>query len=149
MCPSASGAGGKKYAWKDHPLAQALLEPPTQNVAYTALHAYNVRVLQCYIWQFNDEHAAKQVETRWTIDGNVYVNSENIDESLDYWVHARGDDPGDIVYTQKTTPDLTNAGYNVDKRGLDVLIQVKLISAPGGRQKLYCNVLYETLEETT
>ena len=122
--------------------------PPVQNTWYEVFHAQDVRLLWCCVNQNNDELAAKDVEVRWTIDGNVYLTSDALDDLTNYFYYryifpSLGGTQG--LKTQ--TPEINVARY-LDKRGLDFKVEVRMTSVPGTNQRLRCWCVRETLEVT-
>jgi hypothetical protein len=145
--PVASGAGGKKYMWIDHDAMELYKNPPVQNTWYTAINEVDVRLLWCQFYQSNAEAAVKEIEMRWTIDGHVYFCAMNAASLTPYYVNkdeynSTGGAAG--LYVEDVTQ---NAGFYVDKRGHSFKVEIRIITAPGTTQHLYCYCVYETLEE--
>jgi hypothetical protein len=147
MCPKAAGAN-VKYAYLDHDTDQQSLAPPVLNQWYTLFHAYDVRLLWCKVLQTNTEAAAKDIEIKWTIDGNVYFASISCNSGTDYFIY-RQQAPSVAgtsgLYFQAAT---VNAVYYVDKRGQDFKVEVRIVTALGTAQTLLCQCVRETLEQT-
>lgn len=122
-------------------------QPPVQNQWYPAFHAEDVRLIWCVVQQNNDETVNKDVEVRWTIDGNVYTSTTSLPDSTDYWVH-RGHEAAGGTYDLRFDTSRKNAGYNVDKRGLDFKVEVRQTAALGTNQRLRCWCVRETSEAT-
>jgi hypothetical protein len=148
MSPAASGAGGKKYWLQDHDTDEVNEAPPVINVWYTAFDAEDVRLIWCAITQHNDESAAKEIQVRWTIDGQVYWVADSVDSDAIKYVY-RNREPS-LAGTQGLVVSTStyNAAYYVDKRGLDFKVEVRLTDAAGTNQTLICDCVRETLEET-
>ena len=141
-------AGETKYAYLDHDTDVVDEMPPILNQWYTVFDAEDVRLLWCIIMQDNDEAAVKNVEVRWTIDGNVYWTFDGVPAATEYYVYRYygASDGG----TDGLLPGLTvrNAGGCVDKRGHSFKVEVRIISALGTLQVLRCYCVRETLEQT-
>jgi len=141
-------AFGQKYMYLDHDTDVRSLAPPVQNQWYTVFDAYDVRLLWCIIYQSNGEAAAKNLEVRWTIDGNVYLGSIAALDSATYWVFR------DHVPSTGGTAGLGlwagtfNSAYLVEKRGQDFKVEVRITSPLGTNQFLLCRCVRETLELT-
>ena len=141
-------ASGMKFHYLDHDTDVQSLAPPVQNTWYEVFHAYDVRLLWCTVTQANDETAAKDIEVRWTIDGNVYLGIGNCASASPYYVFRRllpsaGGTAGLIILA-----GTQNAAYGVDKRGQDFKVEVRITSALGTNQTLICRCVRETLELT-
>jgi len=137
-----------KYAYQDHDTDAISEVPPVQNTWYEVFHAEDVRLLWCWLNQTNDENAAKDIEVRWTIDGNVYLGSALVDDAASYYVFrdhnaSAGGTAGIII-----SNTLYNAGTRIDKRGLDFKVEIRITGALGTNQSLQCRCVRETLEET-
>jgi len=141
-------AFGQKYMELDHDSDVRLLAPPVQNTWYEVFRAYDVRLLWCAIKQTNTETNAKFLEARFTIDGNVYLGGVNATNDTLYYVYryhtpSTGGTLGLAIVSAEY-----NAGRNVDKRGHDFKVEVRITSALGTNQTLLCNCVRETLELT-
>lgn len=139
---------GEKFHYEDHDTDVVDESPPIQNTWYEVFHAYDVRLIWCVMVQGNDEVAAKDVELRWTIDGNVYFSADSIADSS--WEYAYRDALPSAVGTAGLTVGATsvNAGKYVDKRGKDFKVEVRMTGVPGTNQRLRCYCVRETLELT-
>ncbi|GAJ15082.1 unnamed protein product, partial [marine sediment metagenome] len=150
VVPRAAGSivAPQKYMYLDHDTAHVDPSPVVQNELYTVFEAEDVRLLWCVVMQDNGTAAIKGVGVRWTIDGNEYSDAESLDAGTyyyvyrNYWSIADGAAELDIVDTE------LNAGFNVDKRGHSVKVEVDIVQPPGADQRLQCWCVYETLEET-
>lgn len=133
---------------QDHDSDRVSEVPPVQNTWYEFFDAEDVRLLWCAVKQNNDESAAKDLEVRWTIDGNVYFVSWAADHNTLYYIyrnylHSAGGTSGLAADTT-----IRNGAYYVDKRGLVFKAEVRLTGVPGTNQALYGWVVRETLEVT-
>jgi hypothetical protein len=147
MCPKAAGAN-VKYAYLDHDTDRQNLAPPVLNQWYTVFHAYDVRLIWCQINQSNTEAAAKDIETKWTIDGISYFKAFSMPSGVRHWCYrdhnpSAGGTAGLVIVAVEY-----NAGMFVDKRGQDFKVEVRITSALGTAQTLICDCVRETLEQT-
>lgn len=122
--------------------------PPVQNTWYEVFHAYDVRLLICAIEQVNDEAAAKDVEVRWTIDGNVYFDVVPLADSTLNWVYRNRLPSAGGTTGLAVAASFVNAVRYTDKRGHDFQVEVRTTSVPGTNQVLTCWCVRETLEVT-
>jgi hypothetical protein len=148
MCPSAFGAGGKKYWLQDHDTDIIGEEPPVLNQWYTLFEADDVRLLEMYVSQMNEEENMKDIEVRWTIDGNVYAAFFEANNGTIYFIF-RDMNPS-IGGTQGLGSDTVERRSFVDdfKCGLHFKVEVRIVSVLGTSQGLYAAAVRETLEET-
>jgi len=145
--PTAHGAGAK-YAYLDHDTDVVNEAPPILNQWYTVFDAEDVRLLWCTVIQTNNEYTAKNVEIRWTIDGNVYFWTAALvshDENYVYRTQTPSTGGTNGLYIQ--LPEM-NAAAHVDKRGHSFKVEVRITSALGTNQGLICYCARETLEQT-
>ncbi|GAH54107.1 unnamed protein product, partial [marine sediment metagenome] len=108
----------------------------------------DVRLLACSVIQINDETDAKDVEVRWTIDGNVYFTAIPMDNNALLFIYRTMDPSAGGTAGLFQSAVWLNAAYYVDKRGLDFKVEVRMTSVPGGNQSLLCRCVKETLELT-
>jgi hypothetical protein len=148
MCPSAWGAAGKKYAWQDHDTDVIYEDPPILNQWYTLFDDEDVRLLEMRVLQANDESAAKDIEVKWTIDGNVYFTTINANNNAPYFVFRNLNQSSGG--TDGLASSLTeNPAFIHDfKCGLSFKVELRIITAPGTSQILTSDAVHETLEET-
>lgn len=141
-------AGETKYAYLDHDTDVVDESPPIQNQWYTVFDAEDVRLLWCWVQQQNGEVASKNVEVRWTIDGNVYFLYVTISDGTEYYIYRNT--PPSLGGTDGLlwSDSITNAAFFVDKRGHSFKVEVRMVSAPGTNQQLLCYCVRETLEQT-
>ena len=140
--------GEVKYHYRDHDTDQVNEAPPVQNQWYTVFDAEDVRLLWCRTSQTNDETAAKDVEIRWTIDGNVYFSSTSMTDNTDHFTYrVAGPGGGGIAGLNTATPARLGTD-DTGKRGQSFKVEVRMTSVPGTNQTLLCNCVRETLEET-
>ena len=133
---------------RDHDTDLLYEAPPVQNTWYEVFDAEDVRLLWCDIFQSNTEVAAKDIEVRWTIDGNVYFLSLSLaDSTATYIYRGRSPSAGGTGGLASTGTEV-NAVYHVDKRGLAFKVEVRMTSVPGTAQVLQCRCVRETLEVT-
>jgi len=141
-------AFGAKYHYRDHDSIRVIVAPPIQNQWYTVLDAHDVRLLWCVTYQNNDDLAAKDIEVRWTIDGNVYLGTVSLPNiTYRYWFRYWPLSAGGTGGLLSTLGDI-NPAYYVDKRGIDFKIEFRMTSVPGTNQSMRIIVTYETLELT-
>jgi len=139
---------GTKFHYLDHDSDVVDEEPPVQDIWYEVFHAYDVRVIQCALIQDNDELAVKDIEVRWTIDGNVYLGTLACDDLTVYY--ARRHYSASLGGTSGLEILLTalNAASYTDKRGQDFKVEIRITSVLGTNQRLRCWCVRETLELT-
>ena len=148
--PVAGGniAAQVKYHYEDHNPDYITQVPPVQNTWYEVFDAEDVRLLLCRVKQTNTDAANKDVEVRWTINGNSYLVSLNVPtgETWSVWKNHYLD-PAGLAGAEMTASPL-NACIYVDKRGHDFKVEVRMTSPPGTAQTMGCWCVRETLEET-
>jgi len=141
-------ASGMKFHYLDHDTDAVVMTPPVQNTWYEVFHDYDVRLLWCVVSQSNTEAAAKDIEARWTIDGNVYFKLQAAASGTGYRIFRS------FELSAGGTNGLTfdtvnyNAGRFVDKRGHDFKVEIRITSALGTNQILTAYCVRETLELT-
>lgn len=137
----------RKYHYQDHDSDRIAPTPPVLNTWYELFDAEDVRLLFHHIIQTNDEAVAKTCEMRWTIDGNVYLRSQNLNSGQDYFIYRTEaiSTAGAPIYASTST---VNAGYNTCKRGLSFKVEVRITAALGTNQTLISQTVRETLVET-
>lgn len=143
-----ANVGDVKRWLQDHDTDEVDVSPPDQNTWYELFDAEDVRLIWHTIYQSNTETAAKDVEVRWTIDGNVYLGTVSLPDSTYY--HAYREDAASAGGTGglALVAALSNAGKYVDKRGLDFKVEVRMTAVPGTAQRLRSRAVRETLEIT-
>jgi len=148
--PIAGGsiAAQIKYHYQDHDTDLLNEVPPVQNTWYEVFDAEDVRHLWCRVIQVNDELAAKAVEMRWTIDGNIYFSSTSIANNTARWVYRNYLSSGGGVAGLSFNADRVNAAEICDKRGHTYKVEFRMTSVPGTNQTLRCECVRETLEAT-
>ena len=122
--------------------------PPVQNTWYEVFHAEDVRLLYCAIRQDNTEEDAKDVEIRWTLDDNVYFDTVPLAHGTWEFTYRDQNPSSGGTLGLTTTATMYNAARNIDKRGLDFKVEVRMTSVPGTAQRLRCYCVRETLEVT-
>lgn len=133
---------------QDHDTDVVDESPPVQNTWYEVFDADDVRLLLNSIYQVNDEAAAKDVEIKWTIDGNVYFVANTLASGTFVYVYKdHGPSIGGTAGLAVSAV-IVNACYNVDKRGLRFKVEVRMTSVPGTNQVLISRAVRETLEVT-
>jgi len=137
-----------KYSYQDHDTDTVNQAPPILNTWYTLFDDEDVRLLIHEVKQSNDELAAKTIEVRWTIDGNVYFTSASLDNNTEYYVWrtffaSAGGTAGLVISTT-----YYNACRYTCKRGQSFKVEVRITSALGTNQILISRAIRETLEET-
>ena len=133
---------------QDHDTDQVFEIPPIQNTWYEVFHAQDVRLLWCTLYQSNTENAAKDIEVRWTIDGNVYFVSVSLADATRNWVYRTYDISAGGTAGLVSVVPTQNAAFYTDKRGLSFKVEVRMTSLPGTAQQLQCRCVRETLEVT-
>ena len=137
-----------KYHYQDHDTDVVNQAPPVQNTWYTVFDASDVRLLWCVIQQTNDETAAKDLEVRWTIDGNVYLVALSLDALTEAYIF-RSHEPSTAGTDGLTdSADPRNGTFYCDKRGKAFKVEVRITSVVGTNQTLTCWCVRETLEAT-
>jgi len=146
--PAAHGGASKKYWLMDHEPAEVILASPVTDVWYPVLTESDVRLLLFSIMQINDDEAVKDIEVRWTLDGNVYtVEIQNAENGAQYYIAK--DKHSSVVGGLDNNIDLISCGGKIlDKRALEAKLEIRITSACGTNQMLIGACLYETLEET-
>jgi len=141
-------ASGQKFWLQDHDTDVVSEAPPVQNTWYEVFNAQDVRLIWCVITQSNGETVVKDIEVRWTIDGNVYFISTSLDNNTANWIfRTRAPSTGGTAGLG-ATDSTVNASSFVDKRGLSFKVDVRITSVPGTNQTLLCECVRETLELT-
>lgn len=141
-------AFGQKFMYLDHDSDVVNEAPPVLNQWYTAFDALDVRLIWCRARQTNVETAAKDINVRWTIDGNVYFVNTTMDNNTWYYVFRYPNASTGGTLGLATGTPIENAGYHVDKRGQSFKVEVRIVSALGTNQTLECECVRETLELT-
>jgi len=145
--PKALGYG-QKFHYLDHDTEMVDLAPPEQNDWYEVFTDEDVRLLLCVVRQTNTEAAAKTIEIRWTLDGNVYLGSVSAaNNTLCYVYRNHVPSTGGTLGLSIDT-SWRNACFYVDKRGINFKVEVRITSALGTNQTLLCRCMRETLEST-
>ena len=136
------------HHYQDHDTDEVDMIPPVQNTWYEVFDAEDVRLIWCYCYQKNDEAAAKDVEIRWTIDGNVYFSSVGLLDDTDRYVYRNRDPSAGGTEGLSFDAVKYSAAYHVDKRGHRFKVEIRMTEAVGTNQILRCRCVRETLEET-
>ncbi len=132
----------------DHDTDEVNETPPDQDFWYLVFDAEDVRLLWCRLFQVNDEAAAKNIELRWTIDGNVYLRNIALDSNIDYYGFRNYYPSTGGTAGLQITVDMVNAAQYVDKRGHSFKVEIQMTGVPGTNQNLQCQCVRETLEVT-
>jgi hypothetical protein len=141
-------AGKTKYAWMDNDTAEVYEAPPILNQWYTVVEDDDLRLLVFAMFQTNEENAAKDLEVRWTLDGNIYLLQANEDAGLVVYV-SRNIEPSGSGSELSTSVQWKNAmNQYLDKRCLHGKLEIRITSALGTNQILNAKCVYETLEAT-
>lgn len=145
---SPQAAAQVKYWLKNHALAKVEMSPPVQNTWYTILDEEDVRLLYVFVDQTNTEEEAKDLEFRWTIDGEIYVGVKNLDHANCLWCYRmKVCNPVVTDYIDSSgAPKLSDNDTYLC--ALDIKIEVRMTSAAGTAQTLNGYAQYETLEAT-
>ena len=148
--PAAGGniAEQVKYHYEDQPPSVVNEAPPVQNTWYPGTDDEDVRHIWCVVYQKNDEAAAKDVEIRWTIDGNVYLKAFSLTDGTNTWIFKNREPSAAGTTGLATLNTSINAGGYADKRGQAYKTEIRMTGAPGTNQTLSMWDVYETLEET-
>lgn len=137
-----------KMMWRDHDTDIVDELPPVQNEWYTVFDAEDVRLLWCRLEQNSDDVVAKDIEVRWTIDGNVYFVTFSLDDTTAEFIYRNyAPSVGGTQGLWHTTLE-QQAAFYIDKRGQDFKVEVRMTSVPGVNQRLRCWCVRETLEQT-
>lgn len=140
--------GEVQYHYDDHDTDVVDETPPVQNTWYEVFDAEDVRLLYNSIMQSNDEAAAKTLEVRWTIDGNVYFVSQVAVSGTYYYIFRH------IVPSGAGTAGLLSnvadrmGAFYTDKRGKEFKVEVRIISVVGTNQRLLSYGVRETHDQT-
>ena len=141
-------AGETKYAYLDHDTDVIYEAPPILNQWYTVFDAEDVRLLWCLVFQYNDDSTAKNVAVRWTVDGTVYFGQSLLTHNVDYYVFRNVYPSTGGIHGLDLSLVPLDAGSYVDKRGHSFKVEVRITTALGTNQELYCYCVRETLEQT-
>jgi len=145
--PKALGYG-QKFHYLDHDTEYVNVAPPEQNVWYEVFTDEDVRLLLCVIRQTNTEAAAKNVQIRWTIDGNVYWCLIALAHNTLNYVYRDHNPSAGGAAGLTFAATWRNACFYTDKRGINFKVEVRITSALGTNQTLTCWCVKETLETT-
>lgn len=145
--PKASGAA-VKYHYKDHDSDGVYTAPPVQNQWYTLFDSEDVRLLWALMYQTNGDTANKNIEMRWTIDGQVYMILQDAVNSSMYFVYRTPFGSGGGTGGLGTTLAWITPAWTADKRGMRFKVEVRITSALGTNQLLAALTVRETLEQT-
>lgn len=137
-----------KYAYEDHDAYVVEETPPIQNQWYTVFDEEDVRHLWCRVYQTNDGAAAKNIEVKWTIDGHVYFGSASVPNDSARWIYRNYLPSAGGTQGLSFNGNAFMAAYYTDKRGHSYKVEVRITSALGVNQLMYCECVIETLEET-
>ena len=137
-----------KYHYEDQPPSVVNEAPPVQNTWYPGIDDDDVRHIWCVVRQINDEVAAKDVEIRWTVDGNVYLAAFALANNTATWIFKNREPSAGGTTGLSTLGTSINAGGYADKRGQSYKTAIRMTGAPGTNQVLSMWDVFETLEET-
>ena len=126
----------RRYGYEDQDAYRVEEMPPIQNTWYTGFNEECVRHILAVIRQRNDESAAKVVEVKWTIDGNVYFISVSLDHDTPTWIYRNRYQSSGGTAGLGSSATIVNAAHYVDKRGLAYKTEVRMVSALGTNQSL-------------
>ena len=146
--PAAHGGASKKYWLMDHDAAAIFENPPEKDTWYEVFHAYDVRLIWCVVLQSNQETNSHNLEVRWTIDGNVYLDQFSAGNNVAYYIFRNYNPSLGGTLGLEADDEPKNAAFYVDKRGLDFKVEVRDTDANDTNQILQASCVYETLEET-
>jgi hypothetical protein len=132
----------------DHDTDVVSEAPPILNQWYTVFDDEDVRLLGCFIKQSNDEVAAKDIEVRWTCDGNVYFVSADTANSVEYEVYRTKIPSWAGIDGLNSVPAAVVPFVTRDKRAQSFKVEVRIVSVLGTNQTLECYCVRETLEPT-
>ena len=139
---------GAKFHYDDHDTDLVDEDPPVQNTWYEVFHAEDVRLIWCTVWQNNTEAAAKTMEIRWTIDGNVYFNTWALASGTNNWIYRNEYPSTGGTEGLADIASARNAAHYVDKRGKDFKVEVRITEALGTAQRIVCRCVRETEDLT-
>jgi len=144
-----TGASGAlvKYHYLDHDSYIVSEVPPDVNVWYELFDEEDVRLIWNTIYQKNDEAAAKDLEVRWTCDGNVYTLGVSVANNTYRYVY-REFRPAASAFALTSAAVQLNAAFGVDKRAQAFKIEVRFVDVLGTNQQLRSYGVLETLEPT-
>ena len=137
-----------KMSWRDHDTYVVNEAPPNLNEWYEAFDLEDASLIWCRVRQTNTETAAKDVEVRWTIDGNPYFTSVSLESGT--WQFVYRSMPPSSGGTAGLTATAASylAAYYAAKHGQSFKVEVRITSALGTAQTLRCECVPETLEQT-
>ena len=144
---SAGAVAAVKYHFQDEDSDYLIQAPPVQNQWYTVFDAVDVRLLVCAIVQNNDDVAAKDLEIRWTIDGNVYFMADTFGQGILEYIYRRYAPSTGGTDGLHDTSAVQGAAIHAAKNGLAFKVEVRMTSVPGTNQQLRCWCVRETLVE--
>lgn len=145
--PRAGGtiAGGKIGIGEFQEFIQFEQDPPVEDVWYTALDTTaNVRLIAIAIMQSNTGLTAETLQLRITIDG----------VTISGWFNPCNSDTWYFCYLDNTNQDMLHTTDNINVgiytyiEGKSVKVEIEQSSDVGGGSILYCNIIYEIIEET-
>lgn len=140
--------GEVHYHYQDHDTDLVSEIPPVQNTWYECFDAEDVRLLWCVLRQNNDETVNKDIEVRWTIDGNVYLRSVSCAHNSHYYIYRAFQDSTDATGGLSFDTTIRNTAYTVDKRGKTFKVEVRITSVLGTNQALRMWCVRETETQT-
>ena len=137
-----------RWHYLDHNTDVVDESPPILNNWYEVFHDEDVRLIFCTVYQTNDETAAKDIEVRWTIDGNEYFRAFSLADSTTEFLYRQADPGVAGVSGLWHQVGWTTAAFHSDKRGQHFKVEVRITSVLGTNQRLRCYCVRETLEIT-
>lgn len=147
--PRASSIGTTlEFHYQDHDSDEVSETPPIQNQWYTVFDAEDVRLIIFYVRQWNTEAAAKDIEVRWTIDGNVYFDMKSVPNNVPWYVYRTASPSSGGTAGLEIQVTAYNAAIYVDKRGQSFKVEVRITSALGTNQTLLARATRETQTQT-
>lgn len=146
-----------KYAFKHKPCIQDAHTPPVKNEWYTVCDlSGGLEIMQVAIQQNNDETAVKNVEWEFTIDDEVYTDTDGLPDSKPWFYGFIAVDALNLMSVSGDSALQYGFGKAVAS-GTDVQtilsfychkfkLRYRLTSDAGTNQKLYASVAYSSLE---
>lgn len=145
---SIAASAIKKYWLQDHDSDIIQEAPPTVNVWYTLFDDEDVRLLEMFVQQINEEEENKTLQVRWTIDGNVYFVEIDAANTTEYYVFRNLIPSLGGTLGLSSSSNQNRAFIDDFKCGLSFKVEVRIITAVGTNQALNSLAVHETLEVT-
>lgn len=133
-----------QYHYLDNDTDNETLAPPVLNAWNEVFDALDVALLYCSIYQQNDESAAKNIEVRWTIDGNVYLVSVAANHATNYYIFRNAVPSGVGTAGLQADTNMRMSAFDAPKHGQSFKVEFRITSAPGTNEAMICYCVKET-----